>query len=350
MSLSMVYRAINIHAIAAKQMSFSLYRETADPYGQDERLPITSFIRRPDNNMTRAAFVELCVTCLATTGNCYWRKTFDDQGRIINAEILDPRYVSIRVDKGVRYYRYAFTDREYTSTEIQHLKMMRVAGSEYGLGPIQAARCELDGALDLRDYQAAWFSEEGASVPTGLLSSDQTLNPETATLAKKAWTDSQGGRRGVAVLGQGLSYAPILLNPKDALFIDNMQFTTTQIARLFGAPSSLMLATVEGNSQTYSNIEQDWLGFLRFSNMQYLIEVEEALSELLPRMQYVKFDVEKLLRTDTATRYESYKNAIEAGWLLKSEVRKIENYPPKPGIDKVVTPPVAAPAKDGAAA
>lgn len=129
------------------------------------------------------------------------------------------------------------------------------------------------------------------------------------------------------MLGQGLHYEAMFLNPKDAQFLESMQFSTTQIARLFGTPSSLMLAAVEGSSQTYQNVEQDWLGFVRFSSMQYLIEIEDALSQLLPRGQYAKFNVEALLRTDTTTRYAAYAKAIEAKWMFPDEVRRIENLP-----------------------
>lgn len=337
-SLSMVYRAISIHAISAKQMSIQLWREDLlNAVGQDERLVPSSFIRRPDPNMPRSAFVEMTVVSLAANGNAYWRKHYDAYDRVYAVEVLNPNLMYVTKDRGRLRYNYAGEKNAFTAKDIQHLKLLRVPGSLYGLGPIQAARIEIDGALDLRDYSSNWFRD--GNVPTGVLTSDQIVSDAQAGVARDRFKESQGGKRDIAVLGSGLHYEAMFLNPADAQFLENQQFTTTQIARLFGTPSSLMLATVEGNSQTYQNVEQDWLGFVRFSNMQYLIEVEDALTQIIPRGQYTKFNVEALLRTDTTTRYNAYASAISAKWQTVNEVRRIENLPPLPGGDEFAAPP-----------
>lgn len=344
----MVYRAIVIHAISAKQMPLTHWKEdVVSAEAADTRLPLGSFLRRPDVNMRRSAFIEATTVSLACSGNAYWLKALDAFGRIRNVTLLNPNDMRVVREDGILkfYYRGQINGRyretPFLENEIQHLKLLRVPGTEYGLGPIQAARIEIEGTLDLRDYSANWFRE--GTVPTGVLTSDQILSPDQAVQAKESWKASQGGKHDVAVLGQGLTYAAVFMNPKDAQFLENMQFSVTQIARLFGAPSSLMLATVEGNTQTYQNVEQDWIGFVRFSNMQYLIEIEDAFADLLPRFEYAKFDVDALFRSDTQTRYTAYKVGIEAGFLLRSEVRKKENLKPIPGIDDKPEPvaPVA---------
>lgn len=338
--ISMVYRAISIHAISAKQMSIQEWREdVTSAFSADERLPTSNFLRRPDVNMPRSAFVEMSVVSLACSGNAYWHKIFDPYGRIVSVEVLNPNDMSVRRENGRLKYYYGNRLQPYEENEVQHLKLLRVPGSLYGLGPIQAARVELEGARDLRDYSSNWFRE--GSAPTGIISSDQILSPDQAKQAKDQFKVSQGGKRDVAVFGQGLHYEAMFLNPKDAQFLESMAFSTTQIARLFGTPSSLMLATVEGNSQTYQNVEQDWLGFIRFSNMQYLIEIEDALSQVLPRQHYAKFNIEALLRTDSTTRYAGYKSAIEAKWMFADEVRRLENLPPREAPPEPVTPAVA---------
>lgn len=347
LGLSMVYRAVVIHVISVKQMTLNHWKaDVVTPDAADTRMAPSSFVRNPNSAESRSVFLEKTMVGLVTHGNAYWVIQRDAQGRTMNVVCLDrpDQMTVIREDGKLRYY-YASRQRPYEADEIKHLKLLRVTGSEYGLGPIQAARVEIDGSLALRDYSSNWFTD--SPQPTGVLKSDQVLSPDQAKLAKDSWNASAGGKRGVAVLGQGLSYDAIFLNPADAQFLENRQFDTTQIARLFGVPSSLMLATVEGNSQTYTNVEQDWLGFVRFSNMQYLLEIEEALSELLPRFEYVKFNIESLLRADTTTRYTAHKSGIEAGWLLRSEVRKIENMKPIPGIDDQPKP-VAPAAPEGA--
>jgi hypothetical protein len=49
---------------------------------------------------------------------------------------------------------------------------------------------------------------------------------------------------------------------------------------------------------------------------------------MLPRGQYVKANLDHLLRADTKTRYETYALAITAGILTRDEVRELEERPP----------------------
>lgn len=342
LSISMVYRAVSIHAIAVKQMPLTRWKEdVVNALRADERRPLGSFLRKPDPDRSRGRFLEESTVSLALAGNAYWLKHLDNQGRIRSVELLNPHRMRITREDGEKRYWYGGRTTPYGPERVQHLKLLSVPGSEYGLGPIQAARAEINGYIDQRDYSANWFHE--SSVPTGILKSDQVISPQAAKSAKGQWRESQGGTRDIAVLGNNLSYMPIYLNPKDAQFLESMQFNTTQIARLFGTPASLMLAALEGSSQTYANVEQDWLGFVRFSNMQYLIEIEEALSELLPVFEYARFDVEALLRSDTTTRYSAYESALRAGWMLPSEVRLRENLKPVAGIDNRPAPTATSP-------
>lgn len=123
------------------------------------------------------------------------------------------------------------------------------------------------------------------------------------------------------VLGAGFKYDALQIKPADLQFLETQQFNTTQIARLFGTPASLMLAVVEGNSQSYSNVEQDWIAFTRFTLMAYLREIEEALSSVIPYGNTVRFNVDALHRSDTLTRYQAHQVGIDAGFLTIPEVR-----------------------------
>lgn len=319
LGLSMVYRAINIHAISAKQMSIDVYRN-----GTIIESP--AYVRQPDVKITRPAFIEQSIVSLATTGNAFWEIKRDQAGRIMNLEVLNPLNVTINdnEDGSIQSYRVVSGSKEKVlrPERVQHLSLMRVPGSNWGLGPIQSAKRELKGAVDVRDYASYWFEESG--IPSGVLKSDQVLSPDQATAAKNAWNATAGAKNGVAVLGQGLSYAPIFLSPSDAQFIETQNWNVTQIARLFGVPASLMLADTAGSSMTYQNVEQDWIGYIRFSLMTYLIEIEQAFTSLLPRGQEAHFNIEALLRSDTLTRYNAHKIGLEAGFLTIEEVRAIE--------------------------
>lgn len=319
LSISSVFRAVQIHQIAASQLSIDVDR-------RDQTIPVPSLIRQPDQEMSRSAWIGKNIVSLATTGNAFWRiKRARRSDRITDLPVLNPHEVAILEDRKGRTY-YSHKGTIYSRDEIQHLALLRVPGKREGLGPIQAARAELAGIVDLRDYASSWFNASG--VPSGVLKTEQVLSPDQAERYQVKWTSTPAGQ--VRVLGHGLNYQPVLLNPADAQWLENQKFSVTQVARLMGVPASLMLAAVEGTSQTYANVEQDWIGYVRFSLMGYLREIEEALSVTLPRGQDARFSIETLLRTDTKTRYEAHKVGIDAGFLTVDEVRDIEHLGPMP--------------------
>jgi HK97 family phage portal protein len=262
----------------------------------------------------------MTVTSLAMNGNAYWLLNKNDRGQVNNAQVLNPNAVAVKVsDSGVMTFQYG--DKTYRRDQIKHLKLLRVPGSVYGLGPIQAARQELEGQLGLRDYQANWFVNSG--VPTGVLSSDQVLNQELAEQYRDRWLELQKDRT-VAVLGSGVTYSPTLISPKDALFIEVSNFSVNQVARMFGIPGLYLTSASEGTSLTYSTTESIDAAYLKYTLSQYLVEIESALSDLIPRGQTVRFKADALLRTDTAARYAAYAIGIDKGFMSTDEVRASE--------------------------
>lgn len=325
-----IYRAIQILVFSASQITFHGERAGRRLAPTEE----SSFLKRPCTTMDNAEFVEYLILSLLFDGNAYLKPVFNDAGAVLDVVALPPSEVRPFEVKDVRdgskttWYGYA--GATYSAYEIRHMSLMKLPGSVRGLGPIQAAQVDIRGAIELRDYAALWFSE--GKIPSGILTSEQVLTKADAQAFKAAWNGTQEtpaeNPSGVKVLGKGTTYSPILLKPADAQWLESQQFTTTQLARLFGVPASLMLAAVQGSSMTYANVEQDWLAFTRFTLMGYLRKIEIALTDLAPRGQTVRFNVDALLRSDTKSRYDAHKVAIDAGFLVDDEVREIEGKPP----------------------
>jgi HK97 family phage portal protein len=320
LSLASVYRSVSIISTAMKQLGIHVYRDDA------EVTPTPLVIRQPDIKMTRETWMEQTINSMALAGNAYWLIGRNGRGETINLEVLNPFDVMIQTDDygTALYYTYRGTLR-YELNEIQHLAMMRVPGNVYGLGPIQAAQKELLNARDTRDYASVWFTDSG--IPNGVLKSDQMLSPDQAAAAKDAWNTTAGAKNGVAVLGNGLNYQPMYLSPRDAMFIEAQAWNVQQVARLFGIPANMLMASVDGNSMTYTNMEQEQMAFVRYTLSQYIVEIESALTHVTTRGTMVKINVDSILRSDTLTRYQAHKLAIESGWMTVDEVRAIEDMP-----------------------
>jgi len=248
------------------------------------------------------------------------------RGETVKLEVLNPFDMLIQSDDYGNLLGYTYRGTiEYSIRDIQHLKALSVPGNLYGLGPIQSCQPELLAIKDTRDYAATWFTD--SAIPSGVLKSDQMLSPDQATAAKNAWNTTAGAKNGVAVLGNGLTYMPMYLNPKDAQFLENQAFGVQQIARLFGIPSQ-MLIVESGSSMTYSNVESEQISFIRYTLSQYYVEIEAAMSSLLPRGTDARMSIDGLLRADTLTRYQAHQIALAAGFKTIDEVRRDEKLPP----------------------
>lgn len=330
-SMSAVYRAVQVITTAAAQLPLTVER-SGQILTPAQTPPV---IRRPDPRMGRSEWITHMVTALALTGNAYARIERDTAGNVVSLRPLDPRKVWINLNPTTHGLRFGVEGKILTSADVLHAHLQpAIVGEPLGLGPIQAARLDLLGARQVRDYAAQWF--DGTGQPTGILSSPSATY-EDALRVRNAWNmlDDEGNPiastanpTGIKVLPKAFTYQRMAINPKDAQWIESQEFSILQVARLFGIPSTLALASPSGGSMTYSNVEQDWISFTRFTLMSYLRPLEEALSEVTVRGQDVRFNLEGLLRSDTKTRYDSYAVALANGFLTVDEVRSLENRSP----------------------
>ena len=321
MSLGTVYRCVSIIANTIAQLPLSVYRG-------EEELEGVVLANRPDINLPGNDFWSSTASSLALTGNAYWYVTRNQSGDVKNLEVLNPRNVIVNQDpnKIGAPITYDYGGSRLRKPNISHIRLMKLPHNPKGLGPLQAARGDIENALRLREYSNSFLSH--GAIPTGVLSSDQFLNSEQADAYRSAWTEAQASR-GLAVLGAGLSYSPISLSPEDLQFLENQHFNQLQIARLFGIPSIFLSIGIEGSSLTYATTESMALLFLQTTLSEYLVSIEEAFTALLPRGQVAKFKLESLLRSDLATRIAAYEKLIDKQVLTPQEVRLMEGYSPE---------------------
>jgi len=324
LSLTAVYRAVQIIATPISKMSIDTYRFAT---GIELKVENPVLVNNPSIDQNRRDFLFQTVTDLALEGNSYWLKNYGSNGQVNNLTILpasavQPSYPKLSdgtIDYSVIVYDYM--GKRYTKREIEHLRIFSKAGVLKGVSPIESCRKDISAAIDLRDYAGNWFTAAG--VPTGVLKTNAMLNKEDADLVTNNWHNKQQNRQ-IAVLGNGFEYQAIALSPKDALFTEVQDQQVQAVARLFGVPARLLLTSVPGASDTYTNLQDENQVFYRHTLMAYTDAITDALSNCLPRGNRVEFDFEHLFKADVAARYNYYKVAIEAGILTAEEVRTKE--------------------------
>ncbi|MFN9113401.1 MAG: phage portal protein [Bacteroidota bacterium] len=321
LTLTAVYRAVQIIATPISKMPINTYRYAT---GVELKIENPVLVNKPDINSNRRDFFYQTVVSLALEGNAFWFKSYGSSGQVNNLTILPASAVGVRykdqndITKGVVYDYLGTT---YTQNEIEHLKLFTKPGNLRGIAPIEAARADVSAALDLRDYAKNWFSSAG--VPTGILKTAQSLNLEQAEAVTANWHNKQQNRQ-VAVLGNGFDYQPIALSPREALFTDIVEQNIVAIARLFGIPARMLISSIPGGSDTYSNVQDEAKVFYQTTLSAYTDAISDALSNCLPRGTRVEFDWQHLFRADVAARYSYYATGIAAGFLTIEEVREKE--------------------------
>ena len=311
-----VFTAVGIIATALEQLSIDLERG-------DTQIDTSRFIAKPDPDLERSDWVHQYAVSLALHGNAYLRTYRDSAGRGLVARVMDPLTVTPFIDRHGRV-KYHHNGQDLDSLEVTHSRFLMLPGQLLGLGPIQAAQAELSGHRDVVAASTGWFNDSG--VPSGWLGTDQALDAGTAKAVIDGWNSAPAGRTRIAT--HGLTYHREAISPADAQFLETRRFSKTEILDLFGIPASLALGVDKGDSETYANVEQDWLGFVRFRLMRYVRAMESALTSLIPRGQQARFNLDALLRTDSRTRMEVHKLAIEAGIYGPDYARTVEHLPP----------------------
>lgn len=293
------------------------------------RQPATSrLILQPDPARSRRDFLADIVASLVLYGNAFVRlDTFGAD--IVACAVLPPQYVTVTMRNGdwaAPDLRYSYLGKTYTADRIVHLKFLNVPGEILGMGPISAARREIESAQAAKECKSKYY-KDSSNIKAYMVSS-QPMSEAQAREAKKAW-EAAGDVNGTKFIGNGYEMKFPSFKADDLMFLQAQKFDTTQIARLLGIPASIMLASVEGSNLTYSNVEQSWIEFADYTLAAYAGEIEELFNRLLPRGRTAVFDWDSSRRTDMSDRLAAYRTAIDAGIYTIDEVRAKEGLAPR---------------------
>jgi HK97 family phage portal protein len=319
LSLIPVSRAIAVLETAIMQIPVEVERN-------EEYIEGPAWLEYPDieNNVSQAEWLGTTVVHLATFGNAFWKVTRGPRG-IVNVRNVHPSLVSISTDANGKLI-YSINGANYSKDEVVHIKLWnKVSTFDYlGEGPLQRHRSTLRSAIDLQNYADNWFKT--AAVPTGTLTTSEFLSADVAKSNKEAFIASQQ-ERSVAVLSSGLKYENISLNPEEAQFLENQKYMTRQISTMFGVPTLYMGMGIEGQGMTYVNGNEDRTKLYEDGLQQYIVRIEQAITDLLPRGQYAEFNLTEFLRPNQLARYQAYAIGIDKQFLSVDEVRALESLP-----------------------
>lgn len=193
----------------------------------------------------------------------------------------------------------------------------------YGISPIEATRRSLTGEVVTEDATAAFY--KSGSLMSGFLKTDRTLKPEHADLMKRRWQEKVAGSSNayeVAVLDGGVTFEPVTVAPADAQWIESRKFNLEQIARTFGVPPFMLMASESGQSFG-TGLDAQLTALDIFTFNEWLIPLESRMTmEILPGTMYAKFDRSPLERADIKSLHAAYAIGRQNNYYSINDIRR----------------------------
>jgi len=292
-------------------------------------VPIPSLIESPSSLVEPDVWFDQLMVSRLTDGNVFGEITRYRGPYPTAIDLYDPESVTNRrlVD-GVPTVTIAGQDRQlYPYGDVWHMPGPFVKpGTPFGESPVQRARATIGAAVAARDFGSQFFGD-GAH-PSGILSSDVQQTAEQAQGAKDAFMRATKGRREPAALGSAWTWTPISVDPNDSQFLELMQFCVEEACRFWRVPPSMVYAATSGQNVIYANATQADLAYLKHSLEGHFVRTEKALTRLLPRPQFVRFNRNAFLRSDPVTRSAVVDTRLKNKTMTVNEARALEDEQP----------------------
>jgi len=360
LTYSTVYACVTLIASDIGKVELNLVQEDDNDIWHEVDVPAFSpVLDKPNRYQTTQKFIEQWVTSKLVHGNTYVLKERDARNVVVRMYVLNPQVTRplIAADGAVYYQLGANTlagietfdpgvngvdQTEVTrgnvvvpASEIIHDVMVPLYHPLVGVSPITACGLAAVQGINIQNNSARFF--ENGSRPGGILSAPGLISDETAKRLKDHWEQNYTGANSgkIAVLGDGLKYESMTVNAVDADLINQLKWTSETVCSAFHVPPYMVGA---GAPPSYNNVEA--------LNQQYYSQCLQALMEAIEGLlddglgldaagYGTEFDLDCLLKMDTATQYRTYGDGIKAGLLAPNEGRQKLNLEPLDGGDSI---------------
>lgn len=354
MRQSSVWRCVTLIAGAGMVLPLGVYERTA---GAPIRLPDHEFTRflqlEPNDDMSAPDFFELQFMNVLLRGNGYGLIRQAKNGVVHDIDYYHVGRVMPYWSGKRRWYRFTNVDGTQEDFDQSFVLHFKGPGLNYdglrGLNVVQHHAQAIGVGLATRDYTAGQFER-------GLLTNDYFTFEEQMSKDQRAAFKEWLRRRAVGV---GNAHNPLLLekggewkrmsvSAKDAQLLELLQYSTIDIARIFGVPPH-MIGEVEKSTSWGTGIEQQGIGFVRYTVLPHLVRFAKELTRKMFPVQgarmskyFIDFDPEALLQGDMKAQGEYARIALGGnqlpGFMTVNEVRRTKGLPPIDGGDTLYIP------------
>ncbi len=342
LSLPAYFACIQILAQDVAKLPIKLYRENED----DTKTLVKDhpagriLCRVPNQEMSAFTMRETLMQWAAGWGNGYAEIVRDNGGRLQELALIHPSRVTIRRVEGAIVYdiRSEIVGAEVTRlTQAEVFHLHGLGDGLAGWSVAQVGAQSVGQAMAAETFAATYYGNN-ASVG-GVLKHPGQLKPEARVNLRESWQAMHGGpdnAHKIAILEEGMEFAPTSVNPRDAQFIEGRQFDVESICRWFRMPPHKVQHLLRA---TFTNIESQGIEYVTDTLMSWLVRFEQEVERKLltdDERLCIKHDVNGLMRGDATARGTFYSQLFNIGALSANDIRRAEDMEPAkdPAADK----------------
>lgn len=343
LGLAATWACVNLIAGTIASLPLMVYR-TVDGVRRTARDHPLYYVLHDSPNFDQSPIDvwEYTAAAVELRGNGFCEIVRRGDGSVLSLTPIKPDTMAVRRRASDGQIEYEWHDGQRRQTrnvrDVLHIRgpMATALG---GVSTLAACRAAFASALSAETAARGMFGN--GLRPSGVLKIKEALTAEQRAEAEDALQEKYAGAQNAGVpmiLDNGLEWQAITVSPEDAQMLESRKFSGEEICRIFGVPPA-MVGYGDKASNWGTGKEVDVLGFLKFALRRRVKRIEQALDKQLlsaaDRAQgtRIEFNMEGLLRGDSAGRASFYQTMTQIGGMTINEVRALENLPPVAGGD-----------------
>jgi HK97 family phage portal protein len=332
LQLLAVYGCVRLITDTISTMPVDVFRKQGDA---PEPASVPRWLLNPTVHLSFKDWCGQLLVSLLLDGNAYVWVTRSSPMVVESLTPLDPQAVTVTREFGRKVYR--INGVAPAGAEILHIPGLMLPGSDVGLSPIEYAKQTCGLGLAALEYGSKNF--DGDLNMPGVIQIPKVAPPEVKRDIARMWrrNRSRAGKGLPGILDDGAVWQSTGVTNEQAQFLATRQWTSAEISgQMFLVDPSELGIPVEGTSLTYQNMAQRGARLIGTSCRPWIIRIEDAVTALLPRPQYMKLNAGAWLRGDIKTQFETFAVGIQNEFLVPNEARAFMDWGPLPGGDQVV--------------
>ncbi|WP_063410296.1 phage portal protein [Staphylococcus succinus] len=328
-----IFTAIDI--ISKDIASTSIKFNDRDNYLDADKKILKLMNKRPNPYLDAWHFKYIIVANMLLNGNSYIEIVRNEKGEPIELYHMQNSATSIQqVDDKIKYHYIDEIDGhiQLDVEDVLHFRMFSLDGFN-GYSPLFSLANEIGISMGSKQFLNDFFRNGGTATAV-VKYQDGRYSDEELGLIKQNFENSQlKNNSGLVMLDDTMDFKRLEVPTEVLNFLNSYKFSTQQVAKVFGLPTSKLAIENVNTSIKDSGIEY-------YRNTLYPIfsmmnaEIEEKLFIQSPYEVTLDYDVSRLIDSDPEIKLERVTQLFQKKIMLLNEARAEFNLDPVPGGDK----------------